>query len=356
MKIQSLRVLRGPNVWCDFKAIEARVSAEAGLAALETAFERIPEPLAERLRRAPCEATTVATALAVLARGLQEEIGVAGLDRARALPGPTLGESLLIVPYREESVGRRAVELAVELLDDAVRAADVDFPRAVSILKQLDEEARLGPSTASLARAAEDRGVPVTRVTDGSLLQLGYGARQRRVWAAETDETSAIAEAIAQDKNLTKELLGAIGIPVPEGHPAASADEAWRIAEGIGLPVVVKPQKGNQGKGVSVRLSTEDAVRVAFDVAATRDGLVLVERYVAGLDFRLLVVGDRLVAAARREAPAVVGDGVRTVEELVELENQNPRRGDDHATSLSKRNGRRCRSHMGRKVDEGFVR
>ena len=338
MNIQSLRVLRGPNVWCDFKAIEALVAAEpagcAELSVLEGVLERTPDRLAESLRHAMSEGPTVTAA--VLARGMQEEIGIAGLDRTLVFPGTVPGQFLLIVPYREEAVGRRAVELAIELSNDSTRVAELDFARALSQLARLDEEVRLGPSTASLARAAEDRGIPVTRVTDGSLLQLGHGARQRRVWAAETDETSAIAEAIAQDKNLTKKLLGAIGIPVPEGRPAATADEAWRIAEEIGLPVVVKPQKGNQGKDVSVRLATEEAVRVAFDAAAKRDGLVLVERYVAGRDFRLLVVGDRLAAAARREAPQILGDGVRTVEELVRAENQNPRRGDDHATSLSK--------------------
>jgi len=341
MKIQSLRVLRGPNVWCDFKAIEAMVVADPVGPPVSTALSRLfeggPEQLAQRIRCTTSDSpAALVTTVGLLARGMQEEIGITGLEPAQAVPGPGRGEFRVIVPYKEEPVGRLAVELAVELLNDGLGTAGLDVARALSRLRQLDEEARLGPSTGSLARAAEVRDIPVTRVTDGSLLQLGHGSRQRRVWAAETDRTSAIAEAIAQDKNLTKELLGAIGIPVPEGRPAKTADEAWRIAQEIGLPVVVKPQKGNQGKGVSVRLTTEEAVRVAFDVAAKRDGLVIVERYVVGRDFRLLVVRDRVVAAARREAPQVVGDGVRSIEELVAHENQNPRRGDDHATSLSK--------------------
>jgi cyanophycin synthetase len=341
MKIQSLRTLRGPNLWSGSPAIEALVLAGVGDGLDPAAVRRLRAALPGRVAEYLDETVTSGTRgpariVSHLARAIQEECGIPGLERSQTKPGSHGGEHRLIVPYREEAVGRLAVELAVELFTEAKDGAAVDFATKVARLRKLDEEVRLGPSTASLSRAAEARGIPVTRLTGGSLLQLGFGSRQRRVWSAETDRTSAIAEGIAQDKELTKGLLRAIGVPVPEGRPAKTADEAWRVALEIGPPVAVKPQKGNQGKGVSIRLTTEAAVREAFDVAATLDGRVIVERHLDGEDFRLLVVRDRLIAAARRDAPQIVGDGTRTIKELVELENKNPRRGDDHATSLSK--------------------
>jgi cyanophycin synthetase len=166
-------------------------------------------------------------------------------------------------------------------------------------------------------------------------VQFGWGAQQRRIQAAETDTTSAIAESIAQDKDLTKSLLHAAGVPVPMGRPAQSLDEAWAIAQEIGLPVVVKPQDGNQGKGVTVNITARQAFDNAY-VTAERYGTVLVEKFLPGHDYRLLVVGDKLVAAARREPPLVVGDGKHTVRQLVDQVNADPRRGEGHATSLTK--------------------
>ncbi|HVU05792.1 MAG TPA: cyanophycin synthetase [Polyangiaceae bacterium] len=340
MRIQSLRTLRGPNVWSETPAIETVVLIEPtyylGESALRRLAEALPPGVADGLDRSSTNGSQCARILGHLARALQEESGIVGLERPVVKVGPTHSEYRVVVPHRDEAVGRLAVELAERMLLAAVDGTPIDFARTVTEIRKLDEEVRLGPSTASLARAAEARGIPVTRLTDGSLLRLGHGSRQRKVWSAETDATSAVAESIAQDKDLTKALLRALALPVPDGRPAKSADEAWKVAQEIGLPVAVKPQKGNQGKGVSVQLETEEAVRGAFAVAAQRDGLVIVERHVVGDDFRLLVVGNRLIAAARREPPTVTGDGTHTIEELVSIENQDPRRGEDHSTSLSK--------------------
>jgi len=166
-------------------------------------------------------------------------------------------------------------------------------------------------------------------------VQFGWGAKQRRIQAAEVDTTSAIAESIAQDKALTKSLLHAAGVPVPLGKPSSSLEHAWQIAHEIGLPVVVKPQDGNQGKGVSVNISDRHAFDKAY-ATALRYGVVMVEKFLPGHDYRLLVVGHKLVAASRREPPLVVGDGRHTVRQLVDLVNADPRRGDGHATSLTK--------------------
>jgi cyanophycin synthetase len=194
----------------------------------------------------------------------------------------------------------------------------------------------LGPSTGSIVRAAQARGIPAQRMTGGSLVQFGFGSRRRRIWAAETDRTSAIGESIAQDKDLTKSLLSAIGVPVPEGRVCTTAEQAWEAAQAIGLPVAIKPRKGNQGKGVSTALDSREAVVTAHEIAVAYDGETIVERHLYGSDHRLLVIGDRLVAAARREPPSVTGDGRASISELVAKENLNPLRGDDHATSLSK--------------------
>ena len=183
--------------------------------------------------------------------------------------------------------------------------------------------------------AAAARNIPWRRLTQGSLVQFGWGSRQRRIQAAELDSTSAVAESIAQDKDLTKKLLHAAGVPVPMGRPVTDVDDAWSAANDIGLPVVVKPQDGNQGKGVTVNITSREQLELGYKAAADY-GEVMVERYLPGHDFRLLVVGNRLVAAARRDPPHVIGNGEHTVRELVNQLNTDPRRGEGHATSLTK--------------------
>ncbi len=132
----------------------------------------------------------------------------------------------------------------------------------------LDEDVRLGPSTGAIVDAAVARGIPYRRLTEGSLVQFGWGSRQRRIQAAEIDATSAVAESIAQDKDLTKKLLHAAGVPVPLGRPVDDPDDAWAAAQQIGLPVVVKPQDGNQGKGVTVNIATREHLEIAYRAAA----------------------------------------------------------------------------------------
>jgi cyanophycin synthetase len=159
--------------------------------------------------------------------------------------------------------------------------------------------------------------------------------RQRRVWTAETDRTGAIAEAIAQDKELTRLLLRSVGVPVPEGRPVSSPEDAWAAAQAFGLPVVVKPRFGNHGRGISANLRTQGQVEQAFAAARVEGEDVLCERHIQGADHRLLVVGERVVAAALREPAQVIGDGATSVGELVDKVNRDPRRSDGHATVLS---------------------
>jgi cyanophycin synthetase len=242
----------------------------------------------------------------------------------------------VVVQYSEEAVGREALACAQQLINAALARGTFDVNAAIARLRELDEDERLGPSTGNIVDAAVARGIPYRRLTRGSLVQFGWGSRQRRIQAAELDATSAIAESIAQDKDLTKKLLRAAGVPVPLGQPVENPDTAWAVAQKIGLPVVLKPQDGNQGKGVTVNIVTREQLDVAFRNAASYGSTVMVEKFLPGHDFRLLVVGDRMVAASRRDPPQVIGDGEHSVRELVDIVNQDPRRGEGHATSLTK--------------------
>ena len=213
----------------------------------------------------------------------------------------------MVVEYSEEEVGRLAMELAQQLVRAALDDTPFDLPDALKRLRELDEDVRLGPSTGSIVNAATARGIPYRRLTQGSMVQFGWGSKQRRIQAAETDLTSAISESIAQDKDLTKMLLDAAGVPVPLGRSVTSAEAAWEAAQELGGPVVVKPRDGSQGRGVAVNIETRERVIQAFEVAEEISSEVIVERYIPGHDFRLLVVGgnrSRPRAAIRRRSPA----------------------------------------------------
>ena len=227
-----------------------------------------------------------------------------------------------------EELGRESFLAARQIVMAAANNQPFDIAATVERLKKIADLRCLGPSTACIVDAAVERKTPFIRLTEGNLVQLGYGAKQRRIWTAETDRTSAIAESISSDKDLTKRLLTQCGIPVPEGQIVKTADEAWEAAQDIGLPVVVKPLDGNRGWGVSLDVNTEAAVRQAWMAADKEGSEVLIERYVRGDEHRVLVVGDRVVAATRGETASVTGDGSATVEQLIDSQiNTDPRRG-----------------------------
>jgi cyanophycin synthetase len=338
MQVSRIRALRGPNLWSRHTAIEAIVScpeAERVLApALEQELRRTFPAVGSLEVTRPGEHTSLAHALERVTLALQVQAGCP-VTFSRTNVTPEAGTYQVVVEYTEEPVGRLALELAEKLCQAVLAGQGFDVEGAIAQLHELDEDVRLGPSTGSIVDAAVARGIPYRRLTQGSMVQFGWGAKQRRIQAAEIDSTSAIAESIAQDKDLTKQLLHAAGVPVPLGRPVDSLEEAWAVAQEIGLPVVLKPQDGNQGKGVTVNITERAAFDAAYETAE-RYGNVMVEKFLPGHDYRLLVVGHKLVAAARREPPLVVGDGVHTVRELVEQVNADPRRGEGHATSLTK--------------------
>ncbi len=341
MEITHTRALRGPNIWSRHTAIEALVACNAADCALETVPEfesrlRARFPGLGDLRSIGHKGPlTFAHALERCALDLQAQAGCP-VTFSRTTSTGESGGYYVVVEYSEEAVGRRAMQLAMALCQSALDDQPFDIREGSQALRDLDEDLRLGPSTGSIVQAALARSIPYQRLTEGSLVQFGWGVKQRRIQAAEIDRTSAIAESIAQDKDLTKRLLAAAGVPVPWGRSVTDANDAWAAMQEIGGAVVVKPRDGSQGRGVVVNIETREHLESAYKAAAAISDDVLVERYIAGRDFRLLVVGDTLVAAARRDPPHVIGDGRQTVRQLVDQVNSDPRRGEGHATSLTK--------------------
>ena len=340
MKVSRVRALRGPNLWSRQTALEAIVACSPSECAVDDlpGFEARARALFPGIgalnQSGHAGPLSLAHILEAVALELQAAAG-SPVTFSHTAKTVEAGVYQVVVGYCEEAVGRLALDLAQVLIEAALRDSSFDLEDAISQLRTLDEDERLGPSTGAIVDAAIARDIPFRRLTKGSMVQFGWGSRQRRIQAAELDATSAVAESIGQDKDLTKRLLRAAGVPVPLGRPVSDVEDAWSAAQQLGLPVVVKPQDGNQGKGVTVNITNREQLEAAF-LAAAVHGAVMVEKFLPGYDFRLLVVGDRLVAAARREPPQVAGDGVQTVRELIDLVNQDPRRGEGHATSLTK--------------------
>ena len=335
MDVSRTRALRGPNMWSRHTAIEAVVHCSE----TERSLERLPGFEARLRQRFPTIGelradASLAQVLEQATLALQAQAGCP-VTFSQTHVTPETGTYQIVIEYSEEDVGRLAFEQAVKLIQAALDDAEFDADSVIAALRELDEDIRLGPSTGSIVNAAVARGIPYRRLTQGSLVQFGWGAKQRRIWAAEVDATSAVSESIAQDKDLCKRLLQSAGVPVPIGRPVDSPDDGWAVALEIGLPVVVKPQDGNQGKGVTVNVVDRAHFDIAYK-AADEIGQVMVEKFLPGGDYRLLVIGDKLIAAARRDPPHVIGDGVHTVKQLVDKVNADPKRGDGHATSLTK--------------------
>ena len=344
-KIEFLKIvpLRGPNIWTYRPVLEAWVDIgdleDSPSNTIPGFYERLsswlPSLIEHRcgvgerggfLQRVR-EGTWPGHILEHVTLELQNQAGMqSGFGKARSTS--VRGVYKVVVRSRHEEVSRACLHAARDLVMAAIEDRLFDMPATVAHLRDLADSLCLGPSTACIVDAASNRRIPAIRLTEGNLVQLGYGARSRRIWTAETDQTSAIAESISSDKDLTKNLLQACGVPVPEGRIVDSPEDAWEAAEEIGVPVVVKPSDGNHGRGVSTELMTREEVEAAFKLALDEGSAVIVERFVRGNEHRLLVVGGRLAAAARGESASVVGDGRSTILELIDTQiNTDPRRG-----------------------------
>ncbi len=255
--------------------------------------------------------------------------------------GP-VGQYNCIYEYREEQVGLEAGRMAVRLVNHLVAPDDpevfFDFAPELERLIRVAERQAFGPSTQALIDEAVSRDIPFIRLDRHSLVQFGHGVHQQRIRATMTSRTSAIAVDIASDKSLTNQLLDSAGLPVPHAQVVDSVDAAVAAAARLGFPCVVKPLDGNHGRGVHLDLRSEEAVRAAYPgaFAESRSGDVIVETYVAGNDYRCLVIGGKVAAIAERVPASVTGDGEHTVRQLVDLANTDPRRGIGHEKVLTR--------------------
>ncbi len=350
MQILKVHKLRGPNIWANFPVLEAWVDLEelkdTSSEMIEGFNERLMSWLPtmiehrcsegvrggffERLRRGTWMGHILEHTTLELQTLAGNEVGF-----GRARESSVEGIYKVAIEYLDETVAMAALNTAFELLQAAIHNRPFDVKAEVEKLRELVQEVCLGPSTAAIVDAAKERGIPCIRLNQDSLVQLGYGSRMRRICAAETDRTSAIAESIASNKDLTRKLLKSAGVPVPQGYIVNDVEDAVSTAEHLGWPVVVKPLDGNHGRGVATNLTTKEQVIAAYEVAIQEGSSVVVESYIEGVDYRLLVVGNKLVAAALREPAHVIGNGHSTIHELVDEVNRDPRRSDGHSSVLS---------------------
>ena len=348
--IRRMAHLRGPNVWTYRPVIEAVVDIgeleDFPSNTLPGFYQRLtgwlPGLIEHRCsvgRRGGFlmrlrDGTWPGHILEHVALELQTQAGMkTGFGKARMTH--ERGVYKVVIRTRDEAVGRAALESARGLVMAAINDTPYDIGATIAKLTDMVDRRCLGPSTACIVDAATERGIPHLRLNDGNLVQLGQGAAQRRIWTAETDRTSAIAEGISRDKDLTKQLLAAAGVPVPEGRTVESAEAAWDAAEDIGLPVVVKPSDGNHARGVSLNLKTREEVMQAFVAAEAEGSEVIVESFIPGQEHRLLVVGGKVAAATRGEIIRVGGDGKSTIAQLIETQvNTDPRRGEEETLPL----------------------
>lgn len=325
--------------------VDALVEAVPGLKEHGCSY-RTPGGLIRRMKED--EGTWLGHVLEHVAIELQNMAGEdVTFGKTRSVDGRP-GVYTVVYEYAQREEGIEAGELALKLLCSLLPGdlrgllhgdtvpADWDWPEARDTYIRYAQRRALGPSTASLVRAAEERGIPWLRLNEQSLVQLGHGKYQQRIQATITGKTPHIAVELASDKEETNKILGTLGLPVPRQELVQSESGAVRAARRIGYPVVTKPYNGNHGRGISIRLTNDDEVIAGFNKAKEISRSVIVETYLEGDDHRLLVVNGELVAATKRTPGHVVGDGVHTIRELVEIVNRDPRRGVGHEKVLTR--------------------
>ncbi len=363
MKVLNLRALKGPNYWSNWrhKLIVMRLDIEEmdhyPSSTIDGFTEKLKELLPgtyehrcsrgyeggfwERLE----EGTYMGHIIEHVALELQTMAGMnCGFGRTRGYGEDGVYD--VVFSYEEERAGLYAAQASFELVENLIAGKSYDVDSAVQRLREIREEERFGPSTGSIVDEAKSRNIPVIRLNQQSLVQLGWGVHQQRIQATVTGKTSSIGLEIASDKEMTKDMLYEGGVPVPYGYRLYSRDELKATIDEIGFPVVIKPVDGNQGKGATINVRTMEDAEQAFQDAQLYSYRVLVEKYISGFDFRLLVVNGQFVAAARRTPAHVIGDGKSSIQQLIDKVNEDPRRGYGHEKMLTEIKVDRMTQHI----------
>ncbi|HXD92809.1 MAG TPA: cyanophycin synthetase [Bacteroidia bacterium] len=352
MKIIEIKTLRGPNYWSNYR--KKLIVMKLDLEELEEFPTNKIDGFAERLekmlpsmRKHRCskkheggffervvEGTWMGHVIEHIALEIQSLAGMeCGFGRTRGTG--TKGTYNVVFSYMEETVGMYAAKASVKIAEAIVAGAEYDLENDIINMRKMREQERFGPSTGSIVDEAVARDIPFIRLNNQSLVQLGYGKNQVRFRATMTDRTSSIAVDLASNKDETKRMLQDAAIPVAKGMCIAYEHEVEEAISKIGFPLVFKPLDGNHGKGASINVKTVEEAKLAYEHAKKYSRKIIVERFISGYDFRILVINNRFIAAALREPAHVIGDGVSTIQQLIEIENKDPRRGYGHENVLT---------------------
>ena len=352
MKIENIQVLRGPNIWSTNrkKLIQMRLDLQEmehkPSNAIPGFLERLNKliPSLHEHRCSPgvpggfYQRVEAGTWMGHVVEHVALEIqSLAGMDTGFGRTRETKKQGVynVVFTYIEEKVGVYAAEAAVRIVDAVIKGEDYNLQPDLQKMREIREDTRLGPSTGSIVDEAIARDIPWIRLNNQSLVQLGYGKNQVRFRATMTEKTSSIAVDLASNKDETKRMLQDAAIPVASGitiSTVAGVDDAIRK---VGFPLVFKPLDGNHGRGISINIRTREDAIAAFEHAAKISRKVIVERFITGYDFRVLVIDNKMVAAALRDPAHVVGDGQLTIQQLIDKENTDPRRGYGHENVLT---------------------
>lgn len=352
MKILKIQALRGPNIWSvrRKKLIQMRLDLEEmeqyptnkidGFkerieAMFPTMYEHrcsegVPGGFFMRIERG----TWMGHVIEHIALEIQTLAGMeTGFGRTRETKTP--GIYNVVFSYTEENVGLFAAESAVAIAESLIAGTDYDLEADIQKMREIRERDRLGPSTGSIVEEAVARDIPWIRLGTNSLVQLGYGINQMRFQATITCKTSSIAVDIACNKEETKRMLDNASIPVAKGSICVDEEDLQNTIDKIGYPIVIKPLDGNHGKGASINVTNYEDAKAGLAYAQKYSRRVIVEKFITGFDFRVLVIDNKVVAAAQRVPAHVKGNGTNTIEQLIEIENQDPRRGYGHENVLT---------------------
>jgi len=352
MKIVEIKTLRGPNYWSNFrkKLIVMKLDLEQ---LEESPTDKIPgfseriETLFPSMQKHRCskdheggffervrEGTWMGHVIEHIALEIQTLAGMdCGFGRTRSTG--TRGVYNVVFSYMEEAVGQYAAKAAVRIAEALVDGSAYDLEKDIKTMREMREEERFGPSTGSIVDEAIARDIPYIRLDSQSLVQLGYGKNQVRFRATMSDKTSSIAVDLASNKEETKRMLSEAAIPVAKGMCISRESEVDEVIDKVGFPLVFKPLDGNHGRGASINVKTREDALAAFAHAKQHSRRIIVEKFITGYDFRILVINNRFIAAALREPAHVVGNGKDSIAKLIEVENRDPRRGYGHENVLT---------------------